>query len=534
MTAAVTGGGSSPVYVGTRWTRYLRAPDQFIRLTRDRREHLVPLTEIADIRYNVKSGADSFFYVKDVTAKASDGLSDSELKERYGIPRGHLGRLRIVETRDKYRTVLEDEVLRPTVFNLMGLRQIRLTEAECPRRMFVAEGTPEELKQRGLTRALAYIKRGEALGFNRRPTCKQRVRTTPPFRYWYELRPEVTPCLLWSQAWGFRHIVPECPPGITANKRLFRVLATGGLDQQVLAAVLNSTWAASWKYHFGRFTGQEGYFDTDVIAAEQLLVPNPRKLASKLRAHVLTAYESMERRSIGPLHITEKIAPNGRRTKIGPDDLLAGDRRALDEGLAMAMGMTADEASTEVDELYGDLRDMFDAIRSKELLALRGKASGGGGRLTNEGIADIVYATVPDRLQKTVTDFLRPDDEVRMLQIPEGMVTVGTHLFGGAGLVPIGSVEVDGQIIDCGGDDQARWVEALAICGIIGDVPIPVDSAICQERLEEFDLWRDAVVRVVTGMIREQVPNPRRQTAVQQLVVHRVLTNAPRSSSAQD
>ena len=159
---------------------------------------------------------------------------------------------------------------------------------------------------------------------------------------------------------------------------------------------MNSTWAASWKYQFGRYTGQEGYFDTDVIAANQLPVVAPATIAASVRDRILTAYRELVRRPIGPIRITEKVAPNGRRTRIGDDELQQSDRRRLDEAIAEAFGVDAEMVSTEVDVLYADLGEQFDATRAKELRALEGKSSGMR-KLTNEGVADAILASFGDQ-----------------------------------------------------------------------------------------------------------------------------------------
>jgi hypothetical protein len=228
---------------------------------------------------------------------------------------------------------------------------------------------------------------------------------------------------------------------------------------------------------------------------------------------------------IGPIAITEKIAPNGRRTRIGDDELVQPDRRRLDELIADAMGVHSPER--EVELLYSDLRAQFEATRAKEVKALIGKALGGSGRLTTEGMADVVASTVPETLRKGLLDFLEPDDEVRPLDVPQGHVTVGTHFpMEGQGLIPIGWVDINGQLIDCGGVEQAEWVEALEECGLFGSVPIPVDSAVCAARLQAFNAWRLSLLKAVDELIREYTDDPRRRSRIQQLVVHRVLTSA--------
>jgi hypothetical protein len=53
--------------MGGKWGIYLRAPDIFFKLLDRCGSRLVPLGQIAEIRFGVKSGADDFFFVRDVT-----------------------------------------------------------------------------------------------------------------------------------------------------------------------------------------------------------------------------------------------------------------------------------------------------------------------------------------------------------------------------------------------------------------------------------------------------------------------------------
>ncbi len=54
-------------YQGGKWGIYLRAPDIFFKLLDRCGPRLVPLGQLAEIRSGVKSGADDFFFVRDVT-----------------------------------------------------------------------------------------------------------------------------------------------------------------------------------------------------------------------------------------------------------------------------------------------------------------------------------------------------------------------------------------------------------------------------------------------------------------------------------
>ena len=48
---------------------------------------------VADVGYNVKSGADEFFYVRDVTDEVQRSMTPEQVKSAWGVPRGQLGAL---------------------------------------------------------------------------------------------------------------------------------------------------------------------------------------------------------------------------------------------------------------------------------------------------------------------------------------------------------------------------------------------------------------------------------------------------------
>jgi hypothetical protein len=83
-------------YAGGKWGIYLRAPDIFFKLLDRCGSRLVPLGQLAEIRFGVKSGADDFFFVQDVTGdeiiKCSAGVALS--KHQFGRFMGREGNLK--------------------------------------------------------------------------------------------------------------------------------------------------------------------------------------------------------------------------------------------------------------------------------------------------------------------------------------------------------------------------------------------------------------------------------------------------------
>ncbi len=60
-------------YIGAKWGgKFLRAPDIFFTILEKGKDKLVKLSDIAEVRFGIKTGANEFFYVEDVTDLVED------------------------------------------------------------------------------------------------------------------------------------------------------------------------------------------------------------------------------------------------------------------------------------------------------------------------------------------------------------------------------------------------------------------------------------------------------------------------------
>jgi len=97
-------------YAGAKWGKYLRAPEVFFTIIRRGKRKFRRLDDIAEVRFGIKTGANEFFYVKDIT----DDLSLAELQQR-GLTKTKAKRVRVVLTEDGDTYLVEDKYLRPFV-----------------------------------------------------------------------------------------------------------------------------------------------------------------------------------------------------------------------------------------------------------------------------------------------------------------------------------------------------------------------------------------------------------------------------------
>jgi hypothetical protein len=61
-------------YIGNKWGgKYLRAPEIYWKILEKGKGKLVRLGDVAEVRFGIKTGANEFFYVEDITDKIEDG-----------------------------------------------------------------------------------------------------------------------------------------------------------------------------------------------------------------------------------------------------------------------------------------------------------------------------------------------------------------------------------------------------------------------------------------------------------------------------
>lgn len=122
----------------SKWGKYLRAPDVYFEILEKCKTKLVPLKELANVRFGIKTGINEFFYLKPV----------NETKSIFKNPRNWEG-------------FIEPEYLKKVIKSPKESDSIIIDPTRLKNYLFVCNKTKEELLNAGHTGALSYIEWGE-------------------------------------------------------------------------------------------------------------------------------------------------------------------------------------------------------------------------------------------------------------------------------------------------------------------------------------------------------------------------------------
>ena len=489
-------------YTGSKWGLYLRAPDLFFELQDRYRDRFAPVSEVAEVRFGVKSGCDKFFFVRDVTERCQSETADPrEFRKKYGIQRDQADQIRIVLAGDGSLHLIEAKYLEPEVHNLMennGVHGIRIDPKELRLKVFLCDKPKTALKK---TYALRYIEWGEREGFNKGPTCASRAASRP----WYDLSPGPPGDMFWPMAQQYRHLAPLNDRRLVCNHNLFDVFAREETDPRVLCGVLNSTLVAMHKHIFGRLAGTEGNLKTEVVDVKMMLVPDPRQASASAKARIQTALDLMAR----------------RHTRNLQDEFELADRQVLDDAVLELLGETdpAERAKIRA-RLYEDMTAMHKAIRDKELLANENKKqTKRGSKLSPQQLAQEIWAELhPSLVKRFPEDFFDVAQAVDNVELADGKLRVIDN-----SLMSQVGVDMNGQYTELGDQRRAQLAKAVFDAGRRGLVPIPRDGGVCDLARGQFRVYEDQAMDELHILIAAKTANEKMQAKVLHLLKHRLI-----------
>lgn len=479
-------------YAAGKWGRYLRAPDLYFEIMEKYRSRFVPLGEIVDIRFGVKTGCDAFFMPKDVTEWALRKFEDpKEFRKDVGVPRDDVasGTLRVIEDGAGTRHPIEPEFIAPEVHSLMKVDRPVVRAKDLDRVVLLVKAPLSAIKG---THAHRYVKYGEqatyasrkskAVPVPQRSTCAQR-------EDWYDLTNLVDPGFaFWPKAQQYRHIIPGNPHAIICNCNLYDLAAPKltKREQQALVAVLNSTIVGLFKTFYGRYAGTEGNLKTEVVDVNLIDVVDPRGIPDGIAARLSDALRAMCKRDVGHMveeslkdcHSYERAMHIATGPITLPDELAQPDRRELDDAVFDLLGVSdATERSRLIDRLYEAVTLHFRDIRVTEIQKMEDRRKGEKTKFSTTDLAADAWDAVDLPDLTPLAEWVKANAKGDRCQVvipserpvflaSEGMFDLETVYFGKA--------RRQHQVCQTRG--QAELIARMAELGVTGDVEVPITN----------------------------------------------------------
>ena len=448
-------------YVGSKWSKYLRAPDIFFKILEKGKDKLVPLKQIAEVRRGFTTGANEFFY-----------LTEAEIKRR-GI--------------EKEFWMHQDD----------DGNWIPNYVIKSPRECKSIVVKPEDLKYRVLmihkdkkdlrgTHVLRYIKEGEDKGYHLRPTCASRSR-------WYGLEGIIGQDL-WVKDARTRLAVYSIEPPTFCDCRFYAISAASP-HSSLLADVLNSSVEILLAEFIGRqLGGGGGPRDVMTYEVSQLITLDITSISEKQLNSLGHASEKLARREVGTI-FEELGASSPKEVSL---DKVKPDRRELDKIImGEILGLTDDEQL----EVY---RAVIDLVKSR----IEKAKSFGTRKKTREGIdVDLLVKTVTEKVgDDTLGRFYREkvlsQKSLHTNTLPKASDDInirqsllGWRLYSGK------------NYIDCASEFEARYLKVWLEVGL-ESVEVPEDENYLKAIVPELESLKAKIDAAIEAHL-SFIANPR-------------------------
>lgn len=457
-------------YVGAKWGVYLRAPDVYFAVLERAADRLVRLDpDLARVRFALKSGANEFFYVRDVTTN----LTLDQLRD-HGLTRRDTSRLRVIQTEDGERHVVEADYLRPIVISTRQVSGLRVDPAWALDSVLMVTDQPPTLAG---THVRRYIREGERRAFGtgprsgipaQKPTCAAR---SP----WYALDPTNR-----GRFWWFMNItdifaVPYNPEDVYADHRFHNITLRNLDDEPVVFGLLNGTFTLLCAEVLGRQFAGRGIDSLDIQVTEVKDFPilDPQRIPPRLVTRISEAVTAISRRSLLAI----------------PEELAQTDRQELDDAILDAMGFDDPAERARVrDAIYEAVRER---LRIRFARARSTQSAGPQRRQTSAAdlAVELAGQIDPNRIRRFPDDFVPAGVRGVAVTIPDGTHEVTRE---GMTTMRVGTVR-----IDLPSSEAVNFVELAAAAGARGQITVPSDGRVLERALggyREYTQMMEAII----------------------------------------
>ncbi|MDI6802613.1 MAG: N-6 DNA methylase [Bacteroidota bacterium] len=300
-----------------KWGKYLRAPDVYFEILEKCKDKLVPLKQIADVRFGIKTGINEFFYLTSiVTLSEAKGLTSIEKKDSSSRLKsnGTQNDMRVQCRNDRgWEGEIEQKYLKRIIKDSSQFKKILIESNEVTVLLFVCNESKEKLKKQGDVGALRYIEWGETQT-NEQNVSFPKIKSVQSRKYWYGINNVIDDEILYLAAPRNRFLAFHNKERFLVDKRLYSIKP----NKESVLVFLNSFLNILHLEAYGRDVNNGNAKEFTVEDVENMLIPD---------TDVKFDISKLEKRKIKPIF----------------EEIKQKDRKALDAAVLKALGLNVEE-----------------------------------------------------------------------------------------------------------------------------------------------------------------------------------------------
>ena len=433
-------------YVGSKWEKYVRAPDIFFKTLEKGKDLFVPLKrKIADVKRGFTTGVNEFFYITD------EQIKEWKLEKEFWMHKNN----------GKW-------VPNYVVKSPKEISSIYVIPEGLKYCVLLINKDKKELKG---TNVLKYIQWGEEQGFDKRPTCKSRNR-------WYELPVLPTADILFRQFFDVTFNFPLQQDNYLTDHTFYYLCLKDRKYSKAVVAILNSTFYTMIVEIFGRTVMGQGVLITYGPEMKPIPMILPSAINKKQIQELEKALDSISKRPIKS--VFEEIAAKA------PDevslDKIKSDRRKLDK---IVMGDILGLTEQEQLEVY---KTVIDLVKSRKEKAKSVENTHKSKDVDINALAESILKEIDTSALKFPGNYINGYETIN-LKVPKGEPKIISDLSGIF-------VEVDGSRIDCKSKEEACFIYYCTknkkdIC------KIPKDKKVLKQIVKEYSVIYDIFIKTL-------------------------------------
>ena len=234
-------------YNGSKWGKYLRAPAVYFEVLNRFKDKFIPLGQLAEVKFGLKTGANQFFYLTD------EEIRRWNLEKKYWMHQDENGAW----------------VPNYVVKSPRECKAINVREEDLQFKVLMIHDERKKLYRKNIYKYIKYGERdSDGLRFNQRPTTKSRSR-------WWDLGEQRVADLFWIKAFYDRFLILNNNLDAYISDRFYPIYLHNKTIKRKVLAILNSTLQFLFIELNSRVNLGEGALDNMTYEAETILVLNP-------------------------------------------------------------------------------------------------------------------------------------------------------------------------------------------------------------------------------------------------------------------